>query len=134
MLDIKNIIIFTKYLNHTNVFFPNSIVKLFKHTNINKNLINLIDDKQLPYSLIYSLRLIKYEILKTCITNNLANGFIKSFKLFANIPILFFYKKNVSFWLYINYWDLNNLTTKNWHLLPFIDKFFKYLGYAKYFI
>ena len=50
-------------------------------TGINNQAINLIKSKQTLYGLIYSLGLIKLETLKIYIEINLANRFIRSFKL-----------------------------------------------------
>ena len=44
---------------------------------------DLLDNKQSLQSLIYSLELIKLEILKTYIKANLATNFIKPFKLYC---------------------------------------------------
>lgn len=94
---------------------------------------NLLNNRKPPYSLIYSLRLIELEMLKVCIEANLAGGFIRSFKSFINVQILFIYKKNDSFYLYINYRKLNNLTIKNYYLLFLINRSYDCLNYAKYF-
>ena len=51
--------------------------------------IKLKKDKQLFYSLIYILKLIKIEILKAYIKINLANDFIWPFKSLIIILILF---------------------------------------------
>ena len=85
--------IFAKYCNFLDLFFRDSAAKLLKYSRINDHFINLLKDKQLPYSLIYGLRLIELEILKTYIKANLASGFIRSFKSLASIAILFVEKK-----------------------------------------
>ena len=51
-------------------------MKLLENTKINEYIIKLEKSKQPPFKLIYSLKLIKLEILKTYIKINLANGFI----------------------------------------------------------
>ena len=84
-----------KYLNFTNIFLFNFRAKLSKNTNMNNYLINQINNKQLFYSLIYSLGLVKLEILKTYIKSNLANKFIKPSKSSTSILIMFFYIKNM---------------------------------------
>lgn len=133
MLDIKKVSIFSKYADYTNVFSPDFAVELPEHTSINDHFIDLINDKQLPYSSIYNLRLVELEILKTFIKINLANNFIRPFKLPTNALILFIHKKDNSFQLYVNYWNLNNLIIKNWYLLLLISKFFNHLDHAKHF-
>ena len=86
---------------------------LLKRTGINEYTIELKEDKQLPYGLIYSLGPIELKIVKTYIKTNLANDFIRSLKSLAGAPILFVQKPNSSFCLYVNYWGLNNLIIKN---------------------
>ena len=51
-------------------------MKLPENTGINKHAIELKEDKQLPFDLIYSLESVELETLKTYIKLNLANGFI----------------------------------------------------------
>lgn len=94
MLDIKRIIIHIEYLDYTNVFFLDSAVELPKYININNHLIDLINDKQLSHSLIYSLGQVELKMLKIYIKTNLVNDFIRLFKSPAGILILFIYKKN----------------------------------------
>lgn len=52
------------------------------------------------------------EILKVYIKNNLANGFIRSFKSFAKSFIFFDKNLDKSIRLYMDYQNLNNLTIK----------------------
>lgn len=51
--------------------------------------IDLLNSKQLLYSSVYSLKLIKLEILKTYTKANLASSFIKSFKSDCYIYIIY---------------------------------------------
>lgn len=63
---------------------------------INYFLLNLINDKQLLYNLIYNLNLIKLEKLKTLevyINTHLAIKFIRYFKFIINNLILYIKKK-----------------------------------------
>lgn len=113
LLEIEKVTIPFKYIDYTNIFLLDFAVELPKHTSINNYFIDVIDDKQLFYTLIYSLELIKLKMLKNYIETNLANGFIKSFKSSTSTLILFIYKKNNNFQLYINYQDLNNLILQN---------------------
>ena len=92
-----------EYSNFFNVFFSDSAAELPEHTGINDYLINLLDNKQLPYSPIYSLRLVELKTLKTYIKVNLASSFIRSFKSPSGVPILFVRKKDASLRLCINY-------------------------------
>ena len=133
LLDVKKVTISPKYTDYTNVFSPDSATELPEHTGINNHPINLIDDKQPPYGPIYSLGSIELETLKTYIETNLANGFIRPSKSPADTPILFIRKKDGSFWLFVNYRDLNNLTIKNRYPLSLIGESFNRLGRAKCF-
>ncbi len=73
------------------------------------------------------------EILKAYIKNNLASGFIRSFKSPAGAPILFDKKPNGSLRLYVDYQGLNNLIIKNWYLLPLVEELLDQLGQARRF-
>ncbi len=70
------------------------------------------------------------EILKAYIKNNLANGFIRPFKSPTGASILFDKKLNDSLRLCIDYWGLNNLTIKNWYLLPLVEELLDQLDWA----
>lgn len=58
-----------KYLNYFDIFSKKSIIKLFQYININKHIINLINDKYLFYRLFYDLNLIKVKIFKKLYKN-----------------------------------------------------------------
>ena len=81
--------IFTEYSDFSNVFSLNSIVKLLEYIRINNHSIDLLNNKQLSYSLIYSLELVELKILKTYINTSLASSFIRPSRSPANAPILF---------------------------------------------
>lgn len=133
-LDNKKVIILPKYLNYSNVFSKASAAKLFEYININDHLIDLVDDKQPPYSPIYNLGLVELEMLKTYIKTNLAHSFIWPSQSLAGTSILFIKKKDASLQLCVYYRGFNNWTIKNWYLLSLIDKFLDCLGRAKHFI
>ena len=78
-----------EYSEFSNIFSSNSAVELPEYIGIYDHSINLLDDKQLLYSPIYSLGPVELEILKTYIKANLASGFIKPSKSSANTLILF---------------------------------------------
>ena len=103
MLTSEKIGIFVKYSDFSNVFSSDFAVELPKHTGINDHLFHLLDDKQPPYCLIYSLGLVELEILKTYIKANLASGFIRLSKSPTSTPILFIRKKDNSLHLYVDY-------------------------------
>ena len=66
-------------------------------------MVNFFQNKQLLFKVMYSLKLIKLKMLKIYIESNLVNEFIKFFKSFFKALILFIYKKNNNFYLYISY-------------------------------
>lgn len=63
-LDMKKVTIFTKYSSFVNVIFFKFIAILPKHFKINIHFINLKNDKQPSYELMYSFKLVKLETLK----------------------------------------------------------------------
>ena len=88
-------------------------MEFLENTNLNEYAIKLIEEKHLPYGLIYTLNLVELETLKTYIKTYLKTGFIWSSKSPAGIPILFDKKPNRTLYLCINYQSLNNLIIKN---------------------
>ena len=121
-----------EYSDFSNIFSSNSTVKLMGHPRINDHSINLLNNRQSPHSLIYSLGPVQLKTLKTYIKANLTNGFIKSSKSSANTSILFAKKKDNNFHLCVDYWGLNNLIIKNHYPLPLIDELLNYLGCVKH--
>ena len=130
---LTSIEISAKYFNFLNIFSSNSAAKLPEYIGINNYSINLLEDKQLVYDLIYSLKLVELNMLKTYIKANLTSGFIKSFKSFSSTPILFVQEKDSSLYLCKNYQDLNNLIIKNCYPLSLISKSLDCISYAKCF-
>ena len=53
-----------------------NVIKLSENSRVNEYIIKLEKDKQPSFGLIYSLELVKLEILKIYIKTNLINGFI----------------------------------------------------------
>lgn len=103
------IFVLFKYANFADIFFKNLAAKFLKYIGINNYNINLIRGEQLIYGPIYSLKPVKLEVIKSYIKIYLANNFIKSFKFFVSIFIIFVKKFNGSLQLYINYQSFNNL-------------------------
>ena len=128
LLLSKEITVLIKYSNFANLFSKKSVEMLLEQIGINEHAIKLEEDKQPLSRLIYNIRPIEFKTLRTYIEINLANGFIRSSKSLAGIPIVFVEKPNGSLCLYINYQDLNNLTIKNRYLLLLIDEFLNRLG------
>lgn len=79
----------TKYSNFSDLFSSDSVAELLEHTRIKDHSINMLDNKQLLYSLIYGLKLVELEKLKTYIKANIASNFIRLSKLLTNTLILF---------------------------------------------
>lgn len=100
---------------------------------MNKYAIVLIEAKQPPYRLIYTLSLMELKTLKSYIKTHLKIKFTQFFKSPVGAPIFFDKKPDGSFYLYINYWDLNNLTIKYQYPLLLIGESLDYLGRAKQF-
>ncbi len=112
----------SKYADFADVFSTKLAAKLLKYTGINNHTIEFVDDQQLPYGSIYSLRLVELETLKAYIQNNLANGFIKPFRSPAGAPIFFNKNSDGSLRLCIDYRDLKNLIIKNRYPLPLVGE------------
>ena len=81
--------VFIKYADFANIFLPKLATKFLKYIKINNYNMKYIDDLQPLYNVIYSLSLVKLEILKTYIKKNLANSFINLSKSLTKIPIFF---------------------------------------------
>ena len=133
LFDKAPIEILVEYSNYSNVFSAENTVELLENTGINEHIIKLEEGKQLPFGLIYSLRPIELETLKTYIKTNLANGFIQSFKFPIGAPIFFNKKPDRNLCFCVDYQGLNNITIKNRYLLPLIGKLLDWLGQAKRF-
>ncbi len=95
--------ILSKYADFVDVFLPKLVVELPEYTRINNHILELVDDWQPPYDLIYDLGLVELEILKAYIKNNLANGFIRPSKSLTRAPIFFAKKPDGSLRLCIDY-------------------------------
>lgn len=59
IIFLTSIKIFAKYSDFSNIFSANSVIELLEYNKVNNHPINLFNNKQLFYSLIYRLRLIK---------------------------------------------------------------------------
>ena len=106
-------------------------LELSEYIGINDHSIELIYEQPLLYELIYSLRPIELETLKTYIKTNLANSFIRLSKSLAKALIFFDKKPDRSFQLCVNYQDFNNLTIEKQYPLPLIEEFLDQLGQTR---
>ena len=119
-----------EYSNYSNVFSVENTAELLENIGMNEYAIELEEGKQPPFNLIYCLRSIELETLKTYIETNLANGFIRPSKSPTRVLILFDRKPDKSLCLCIDYQGLNNITIKNQYLLSLIGELLDRLGRA----
>ena len=116
--------VLNKYVDFANILFPKLAIELSKHMEINDYAIELMDDQQPLYGPIYSLGPVELETLKAYIENNLANGFIRSFKSPAEALILFNKKPDGSLRLCVDYQGFSNLIMKNQYFLLLVRELF----------
>ena len=129
----KEVKIPDEYSDFTNIFSEEKALVLLERIELNEHAINLEDDKQPFYKLIYSLSLVELETLKTYIETHLKIGFIRPSKSSTGACILFDKKPDGSLRLCVNYRGFNNLTIKNRYPLPLIGESLDRLGRAKRF-
>src|SRR5262245_32566469 len=75
--------------------------------------IELLPDKQPPFSSIYNLTQVELQQLHKYIDENLSKGFIEHSTTPAGAPILFVHKKDGSLCMCVDYCGLNMITVKN---------------------
>jgi hypothetical protein len=80
------------------------------------------EDAISPYNFIYKLSENELKILRNYLNKNLERGYIQRSINLVNAPILFVFKKNGGFRLYVNYKDFNKITVKNRHLFFLMGK------------
>ena len=93
----------SKYADFANIFSSKLAVELPKYTRIKDHVIKLVDDQQSSCGPIYSLELVKLEILKKYIKNNLTNDFTRLFKSPTRVSIFLDKKQNKDLKLYVDY-------------------------------
>lgn len=123
--------VYSKNADFTNVFSKDLVAKLPKQIKINLHVMELVEDQQPLYELIYRPRLVALEALKTKIKTNLAIGFIKSSKFTTSAFILFVKKYDSSFHFYVHYRTLKNIFINNYYSLHLILKSLDWLDWAK---
>ena len=131
--SLKSTKILAKYFNLSDIFSSDSVLKLVKHTRNNNHFIDLLEDMQLLYRLIYRLQLAKLKMLKTYIEANLSGNLNKSSKFSLVALILFVQKNHGSFHSYVDYQRLINFTIKNYYLLSWIAELLDCLSHASIF-
>ena len=95
--------VLAEYSDYSNVFSAKYAVELLDNTGMNEYAIQLEENKHPVFGLIYSLKPVELENLKTYIKINLANSFIQPFKFPTGVLILFNKKSDRSLHFYINY-------------------------------
>ena len=129
LLNMKKILnsILAIYLDFVDIFLKELATKLGKRLEINKYTINLEENKQLLYKLIYSFKLFELKTPKTNTRTNLANSFLQLFKSSLKVFIFFIKKLNSNFYICIYYQGLNNINLENKYLLLPIGELFNQL-------
>ena len=76
IFDKTSTTILAKFSDYSNIFSMECKAEFLEYTGMNDHAIKLEEDKQLLFSLIYSLKLVELKTLKTYIKTKLAIGFI----------------------------------------------------------
>ena len=125
--------VLSKYTDFADIFLPKLAVELLKHIKIYNHAIELVNDWQPLYSLVYSLGPVELITLKAYIKKNMASGFIKPSWSPVRTPILFDKKSDSSLRLCVDYRGLNNLIIKNQYPLPLVGESLDWLSRAQRF-
>ena len=118
---------------YKNCFFETNIFLLLEYNKDNYT-INLQFNTKLSFKSLYILFERKLAIFRNYLLENQILERICESTSCANISILFVFKKDSTFRLYINYRELNLITIKNRYLLSFIKKTLNRLIDIYYFI
>lgn len=97
-------------------------MRLLEYTSIKDHAIELEWGKQPSHGPIYSLGLVKFEILKTYIKTHLKTGFIRLLQFPVGASIFFDQKQDGTLRVCYNYRGLDNQTIKNRYSLLLIDE------------
>lgn len=120
-----------EYADFSDLFSSNFVIELSDNTGTNKHAIELAKKKQLFNGSMYALNSVELETLKIYIKIYLKTGYICLSKFLTGISIPFNRKPDSSFYLCVNYWDLNNLTIKNQYSLSLIGEWLDQLNQAE---
>ncbi len=129
MLETQTLLIELK--EYEDVFLIESADKLSLHGN-HDHAIEITAKSS--YESLYNLSNTELATLKQYLNDVLAKEWIKHFIDSIDTFILFILKKNNSFHLCMNYWDLNKITIKNHHSLSLINETLNKLNQVKQFI
>ncbi len=116
---------------YKNVFLTENADKLSLHED-HDHAIEIIAESL--YESLYNLLNTELTTLRQYLNDVLAKEWIKHFISLTDASILFIFKKNDSFHLYMNYRDLNKITVKNHHSLSLISETLNKLSKVKQFI
>jgi len=114
--------------------FSETDISLLSEYNKNNYTINLQSDTKLLFKFLYILSEKEFAVFRDYLLENQISKYICKFTSYANISILFVFKKNSIFRLCINYRELNSIIIKNKYLLFFIEKTLNRLIDIYYFI
>jgi hypothetical protein len=81
-----------------------------------------MENVMFPYGFIYKLLENELKIIKNYLNKNLEREYIQRSISLTGAPILFVFKKDGGFRLYMNYRDFNKITIKNRHLFFLIEE------------
>jgi len=124
-------ILLIKLKKYKDVFLTESADKLSLHED-HDHAIEIIAKSS--YELLYNLLNTELVTLKQYLNDVLAKEWIKHFISSTDAFILFILKKNNSFHLCMNYWNLNKIIVKNHHSLFLISETLDRLSKVKQFI
>ena len=93
--------------------------------------IPLIEEKTLPWGLLYSMSQDELKMIKKYLEEHLSKGFIRASSSPVTSPVLFARKLEGGLRFCVNYRQLNAMTIKNRYLLPLIKETLKCICKAK---
>jgi hypothetical protein len=82
--------------------------------------IELVPGSQPSYGLLYTMSELELKALKKYLTENLVKGFIRPSSSPVSSPVIFMKKPGGGLRFYIDYRKLNEITIKNYYLIPLI--------------
>jgi hypothetical protein len=84
--------------------------------------IKLTNGKQPPWGQIYNLSKAELDTLRPYLEVQLKRGCIRPSKSSAGAPVFFVPQKDGTLRLCVDFKGLNQITKKNWHLLPLVSE------------
>ena len=120
------------YSDYADVFLKKEASWLFTHEKHDHTI--EINEKESLHKSLYNLFKTELNILRKYLDNVLVKSYIKHSVSSVSASVLFVSKKDEDLKLYMNYWDLNCITIKNWHSLSLISETLDWLSKTKIFI